>query len=58
MPAGQVLVIGLEEAYPLWMLSMPNVGGLGWGTLEIGKVRTRPVNQLEFDISCFYVLTL
>lgn len=36
----QALVIGFEEAYPLWALSTPDVGGLGWGTIDIGKVRT------------------
>lgn len=36
----QAIVIGFEEAYPLWALSTPDVGGLGWGTIEIGKVRT------------------
>eukprot|EP00904_Undaria_pinnatifida_P010340 jgi/Undpi1/6436/HiC_scaffold_20.g08917.m1 len=34
----QMVVIGCEEAYPLWALSTPSVGGLGWGTHKIGKV--------------------
>eukprot|EP00904_Undaria_pinnatifida_P012601 jgi/Undpi1/8471/HiC_scaffold_25.g10938.m1 len=34
----QALIIGFEEAFPLWALSTPDVGGLGWGTIEIGKV--------------------
>eukprot|EP00904_Undaria_pinnatifida_P006565 jgi/Undpi1/3038/HiC_scaffold_14.g06414.m1 len=34
----QALVIGFEEAFPLWALSTPGVGGLGWGTVEIGEV--------------------
>ncbi|CAM9609748.1 unnamed protein product, partial [Laminaria digitata] len=34
----QALLIGFEEAYPLWVLSTPDVGGLSWGTIEIGKV--------------------
>lgn len=35
----QALLIGFEEAYPLWALSTPDVGGLGWDSVEIGKVR-------------------
>ena len=34
--------MGFEEAYPLWALSTPDVGGLGWGPIAIGKVRTSP----------------
>ncbi|CAM9485595.1 unnamed protein product, partial [Laminaria digitata] len=34
----QALLIGFEEVYPLWTLSTPNAGGLGWGPVEIGKV--------------------
>lgn len=30
--------IGFEEVYPLWALSTPQAGGLGWGTEDIGKV--------------------
>ncbi|CAM9645936.1 unnamed protein product [Ectocarpus fasciculatus] len=30
--------IGFDEVYPLFALSTPDVGGLGWSTLEIGKV--------------------
>ena len=36
----QALLIGFEEAYPLWTLSTLGVGGLGWGPIEIGKVRS------------------
>lgn len=36
----QALTIGFEEAYPLWTLSTPDVGGLGWGPVDIGKVRS------------------
>lgn len=35
----QALLIGFEEVLPLWMLSTPDVGGLGWNTMQIGKVR-------------------
>lgn len=31
--------MGFEEAYPLFALSTPDVGGLGWDPLQIGKVR-------------------
>eukprot|EP00752_Nemacystus_decipiens_P006569 g5915.t1 len=34
----QALIMGFEEAYPLFALSTPDVGGLGWDTLQIGKV--------------------
>ncbi|CAM9674916.1 unnamed protein product [Ectocarpus sp. 6 AP-2014] len=30
--------IGFDEVYPLFALSTPDVGGLGWSTVEIGKV--------------------
>ncbi|CAN0335033.1 unnamed protein product [Laminaria digitata] len=31
--------IGFEEVFPLWALSSPGAGGLGWGTHQIGKAR-------------------
>lgn len=31
--------MGFEEAYPLFALSTPDVGGLGWGILQVGMVR-------------------
>lgn len=34
-----MLHIGFEEVYPLWALSTPDVGGLGWEIFEIGTVR-------------------
>ncbi|CAM9109587.1 unnamed protein product [Ectocarpus sp. 8 AP-2014] len=34
----QSLQSGFEEVFPLWALSTVSVGGLGWGTMEIGKV--------------------
>eukprot|EP00903_Cladosiphon_okamuranus_P010972 g10363.t1 len=34
----QTLAIGFDEVYPLFALSTPNVGGLGWSPLQIGKV--------------------
>ncbi|CAB1100441.1 unnamed protein product [Ectocarpus sp. CCAP 1310/34] len=34
----QSLFTGFEEVYPLWALSIVSVGGLGWSTVEIGKV--------------------
>ncbi|CAM9142011.1 unnamed protein product [Ectocarpus fasciculatus] len=34
----QALLTGFEEVYPLWALSIVSVGGLGWSTVEIGKV--------------------
>ncbi|CAM9177422.1 unnamed protein product [Scytosiphon promiscuus] len=30
--------IGFDEAYPLFAISTPDVGGLGWDPVEIGKV--------------------
>ena len=41
----QALVIGFEEAFPLWALSTPGVGGLGWGTVEIGEVKRTPQRE-------------
>lgn len=35
----QTVSIGFDEAYPLFALSTPDVGGLGWSTVEIGKVK-------------------
>lgn len=35
----QALIIGFEEAYPLFALSTPDVGGLGWDVLQVGTVR-------------------
>lgn len=29
--------IGFDEVFPLWALSTPSAGGLGWGTHQIGK---------------------
>eukprot|EP00752_Nemacystus_decipiens_P007148 g6401.t1 len=34
----QSLLTGFEEVYPLWALSLVSCGGLGWSTVEIGKV--------------------
>eukprot|EP00752_Nemacystus_decipiens_P005353 g4854.t1 len=34
----QMASIGFEEAFPLFALSTTDVGGLGWGTEQIGKV--------------------
>eukprot|EP00903_Cladosiphon_okamuranus_P010936 g10328.t2 len=34
----QMASIGFEEIYPLFALSTTDVGGLGWGTEQIGKV--------------------
>ncbi|CAM9503102.1 unnamed protein product [Ectocarpus sp. 4 AP-2014] len=34
----QSLFTGFEEVYPLWAISIVSVGGLGWSTVEIGKV--------------------
>ncbi|CAN0435171.1 unnamed protein product, partial [Ectocarpus sp. 12 AP-2014] len=34
----QSLLAGFEEVFPLWALSTVGVGGLDWGTMEIGKV--------------------
>ncbi|CAM9145508.1 unnamed protein product, partial [Hapterophycus canaliculatus] len=34
----QTIQIGFEEAYPLFALSTPDVGGLGWNTVQIGRV--------------------
>lgn len=31
--------IGVEEVLPLWMLSTPDVGGLGWDIQQIGQVQ-------------------
>ncbi|CAN0434045.1 unnamed protein product [Ascophyllum nodosum] len=30
--------VGFDEAFPLWMLSTPDVGGLGWENKEIGEL--------------------
>eukprot|EP00903_Cladosiphon_okamuranus_P012516 g11720.t1 len=35
--AAQSLLTGFEEVYPLWALSIADVGGLEWNTLQIGK---------------------
>lgn len=40
--------IGFEEAYPLFALSTTDVGGLGWGTEQIGKVKWRALAN-KFD---------
>ncbi|CAM9674846.1 unnamed protein product, partial [Ectocarpus sp. 6 AP-2014] len=32
------LAIGFDEVYPLYALSTPSVGGLGWNTVQIGQV--------------------
>lgn len=37
-PCVQVISIGFEEVYPLWALSTPDVGGLGWNIKQIGQV--------------------
>eukprot|EP00903_Cladosiphon_okamuranus_P005914 g5847.t1 len=34
----QSLLTGFEEVYPLWAISLVSFGGLGWSTVEIGKV--------------------
>lgn len=38
---GKALLTGFEEVYPLWALSLVSFGGLGWSTMEIGKVCAR-----------------
>lgn len=35
----EMMVVGFDEVFPLWMLSTPEVGGLGWNTEEIGEVK-------------------
>lgn len=37
--------ICFEEVYPLWALSTRDVGGLGWDTVEIGKVRNMLIER-------------
>ena len=32
-----MISIGFEEVFPLWALSTPSAGGLGWGTHQIGQ---------------------
>lgn len=32
------LLTGFEEVYPLWALATVEYGGLGWDTIQIGKV--------------------
>lgn len=34
----QALLVGFEGVYPLWALSTPDRGGLGWATIDIGQV--------------------
>lgn len=34
----QCLEIGFDELFPLFALSTPDVGGLGWNSMQIGKV--------------------
>ncbi|CAN0354461.1 unnamed protein product [Ascophyllum nodosum] len=34
----QMMRVGFDEAFPLWMLSTPDVGGLGWENKEIGEL--------------------
>lgn len=45
----KTLSIGFDEVYPLWALTSPDVGGLGWTIFQIGKVRL--IDQLFFNIS-------
>ena len=33
------LLTGFEEVYPLWALASVVNGGLGWTTMQIGKVK-------------------
>ena len=35
----QFLIIGFDEAYPLWTISSVASGGLDWTTPEVGQVR-------------------
>ncbi|CAN0081848.1 unnamed protein product [Ectocarpus sp. 12 AP-2014] len=50
----QSLQIGFEEAYPLFALSTPDVGGLGWNTFQIGKVLV----MTGLFMACFQLLFL
>ncbi|CAM9856631.1 unnamed protein product, partial [Ectocarpus sp. 12 AP-2014] len=50
----QALQIGFEEAYPLFALSTPDVGGLGWNTFQIGKVLV----MTGLFMACFQLLLL
>ncbi|CAN0090137.1 unnamed protein product [Ectocarpus sp. 4 AP-2014] len=50
----QALQIGFDEAYPLFALSTPDVGGLGWNTFQIGKVLV----MTGFFMACFQLLLL
>lgn len=34
----QMVFVGFIEVFPLWMVSTPEVGGLGWSTKKIGEV--------------------
>ncbi|CAM9990827.1 unnamed protein product, partial [Ectocarpus fasciculatus] len=50
----QALQIGFEEVYPLFALSTPEVGGLGWNTFQIGKVLV----MTGLFMACFQLLLL
>lgn len=45
----QMVVVGFDEAFPLWLLSKPDVGGLGWDPKRIGEV-------MEMGLSTSYDL--
>lgn len=47
--------IGLEEAFPLFALSTPDVGGLGWNTAQIGKVTREGEPLLDVRVDCSFV---
>lgn len=36
--ASQMVFVGYNEVFPLWMMSTSEVGGLGWATKKIGQV--------------------
>ena len=46
------MLIGFDEAFPLWMLSTPDVGGLGWNTKQIGEVTIASGRAPCQDIFC------
>lgn len=34
----KAVIIGFDEAYPLWALSSSDAGGLEWSSMQIGQV--------------------
>ena len=53
----QALVIGFDEAFPLWALSTPDVGGLGWKAIEIGQVKLTTNSTREDTWSKWTILS-